>query len=51
MTKRYSDIEPIPDTPLNIARSIMQGPPKEDWDFEKGPEPEPAQPVYSEGDG
>ena len=27
--------EPIPDTPENIARSIMQGPPKKDWDYLK----------------
>ena len=27
--------EPIPDTPLNIARAIMQGPPKKDWDYLK----------------
>ena len=35
MTKNYADIEPIPDTPENIARAIMQGPPKAEWDFEK----------------
>ena len=27
--------EPIPDTPENIARAIMQGPPKDVWDFEQ----------------
>lgn len=27
--------EPIPDTPENIARAIMQGPPKAEWDFER----------------
>ena len=27
--------EPIPDTPENIARAIMQGPPKKDWDYLK----------------
>jgi len=27
--------DPIPDTPENIARAIMQGPPKPDWDFER----------------
>ena len=32
---RYPGIEPIPDTPENIARAIMQGPPKERWDFEE----------------
>ena len=26
--------EPIPDTPENVARSIMQGPPKDHWRFE-----------------
>ena len=25
----------IPDTPENIARAIMAGPPKEDWDYLK----------------
>lgn len=25
----------IPDTPENIARAIMQGPPKPEWDFEQ----------------
>ena len=27
--------EPIPDTPANVARAIMQGPPKTAWDFER----------------
>ena len=27
--------EPIPDTPENIARAIMKGPPKKEWDFLK----------------
>ncbi len=27
--------EPIPDTPENIARACMQGPPAKDWDFLK----------------
>ena len=27
--------EPIPDTPENIARAIMAGPPKKDWDYLK----------------
>lgn len=36
MTKsRYPDIEPIPDSPENVARAIMQGPPKEHWRFEE----------------
>lgn len=36
MTKsRYPDIEPIPDSPENVARAIMMGPPKERWDFEE----------------
>ena len=26
--------EPIPDTPENVARSIMKGPPKGRWRFE-----------------
>ena len=25
----------IPDTPENVAKAIMQGPPKRDWDFLK----------------
>ena len=27
--------DPIPDTPENIARACMQGPPKKTWDFLK----------------
>lgn len=27
--------DPIPDTPENIARAIMAGPPKKDWDYLK----------------
>ena len=27
--------EPIPDTPENVARAIMQGPPKKKWDYLK----------------
>ena len=27
--------EPIPDTPENIARAIMQGPPKKEWGYMK----------------
>ena len=27
--------EPIPDTPENVARACMQGPPKEDWEYLK----------------
>ena len=27
--------EPIPDTPENIARAIMRGPPKKEWDYLK----------------
>ena len=35
MTKsRYPDTAPIPDTMENIARAIMQGPPKDEWRFE-----------------
>ena len=26
---------PIPDTPENIVRACMQGPPRRDWDFMK----------------
>ena len=33
--KNYPDFEPIPDTMENIARAIMQAPPKKDWRFEK----------------
>ena len=29
-------IEPIPDTPENIARAIMRGPPKKEWRYLKG---------------
>ena len=33
--------EPIPDTPENIARACMQGPPKKEWrylkDAKRGP--------------
>ena len=28
--------EPIPDTPEDIARAIMTGPPKAEWDYLKG---------------
>ena len=27
--------KPIPDTPENIARAIMRGPPKKNWDYMK----------------
>ena len=27
--------EPIPDTVENIARAIMRGPPKKEWDYMK----------------
>ena len=27
--------EPIPDTPENVARAIMRGPPKKEWDYLK----------------
>ncbi len=26
---------PIPDTPENVARAIVQGPPKKQWDYLK----------------
>ena len=48
MKKRYPDIEPIPDTPENIARSIMQEPPKKEWDFQKPAQPGTTQPLDSE---
>ena len=51
MSKRCTDIEPIPDTPENIAKAIMRGPPKEEWDFEKPAQSESAQPVDSEEAG
>ena len=31
----------IPDTPENIARAIMQGPPKKDWRYLKRPRKRP----------
>ena len=27
--------DPIPDTPSNVARAIMQGPPMKHWDYLK----------------
>ena len=30
--------EPIPDTAENIARAIMRGPPKKEWDYMKAAE-------------
>ena len=30
----------IPDTPENIAKAIMQGPPAKEWDFLKEVEPD-----------
>lgn len=35
MPKPYPDIEPIPDTPENVAKAVMQGSPKDEWKFEK----------------
>lgn len=32
---KYKLPPPIPDTPDNIARAIMAGPPKKNWDFLK----------------
>ena len=32
--------EHIPDTPENVARAIMQGPPKKDWRFEEEADPD-----------
>jgi hypothetical protein len=31
----YQMPEPIPDTPENVARAIMQGPPKKEWRYLK----------------
>lgn len=33
--RNRGDIPAIPDTPENIARAIMQGPPKTEWDYLK----------------
>ena len=33
--RNRGDIPAIPDTPENIARAIMQGPPKAEWDYLK----------------
>ena len=33
---RRDRIQPIPDTPENIARAIMRGPPKKEWRYIKG---------------
>ena len=42
MSSKYNDLpKPIPDTPENIARACMQGPPKKQWDYlKKEAEPE-----------
>ena len=37
---KRGDIPAIPDTPENIARAIMQGPPKPEWRY-LAPEQEP----------
>lgn len=38
---KRGDIPAIPDTPDNIARAIMQGPPKPEWRYlEREQEPE-----------
>ena len=34
----YQMPEPIPDTPENVARAIMQGPPKKEWRYLKNKE-------------
>jgi len=31
--------DPTPDTPANIARTCMQGPPKKDWNYLKPDSP------------
>ena len=33
---RRDTIQPIPDSPQNIARAIMRGPPKKEWRYLKG---------------
>ena len=33
--------DPIPDTPENVARAIMQGPPKQDWRYLQKQKEEP----------
>ena len=47
MSSKYDDLpEPIPDTPENIARACMQGPPKKEWRFLKERvEPKPEVPA------
>lgn len=36
MSRAKNDIiPPIPDTPENVARAIMKGPPKKEWDYLK----------------
>ena len=30
---KYTMPEPIPDTPENVARAIMRGPPKKGWRY------------------
>ena len=42
MPKRYPDIEPIPDPPENVAKAIMRGAPKDEWQFEKERHANPA---------
>ena len=39
--------ELIPDTPENIAKACMQGPPKKDWDYLSAGSPEPQRPTKS----
>ena len=34
--------EPIPDTPENVARACMQGPPMKDWPYLKKSSPDTA---------
>ena len=42
-------IPPIPDTPENVARAIMQGPPKGKWEFLKKTETPKAKTKAREG--
>ena len=32
---KYTMPEPIPDTPENVARAIMRGPPKKGWRYQR----------------
>ena len=34
-SKYYEEFKPIKDSPENVAKAIMQRPPKKDWNFMK----------------